>query len=209
MDTLFNCDDLNIRKHGGRVHGMITDAAGCSDLADKEPRIHKTPFKSTLFGDVIKSCLELRCSLCCLEETASATGKDDSPKADVIVALYKLPSFQVVKKDFDNYILDVEKIYDIFLHETDQYYAEKAAVKSAGGGKSPLDKAKDNIQELVKDLDAFVKTNVTAKKSDVKHGSTSFASLEDDSRCKISMIIFVLNWQFAVLYELKHRMLSD
>jgi len=207
MRGLFDVNVKTVRQHGGGMFAMIESASASSQMADNEPRIYKTPFRYGLYQEVMAACHELRCSLCCLEEAATATGTDDSAKADVLIAMYKLPTFKVVKNDFDKYVESVLNLYEIFLHETDEYFLDAAGIEPPKEGKSALDVAKGNIEKLVKELGTFVKQQ--KKQDDIAKSGSAFRSLEDDVTCKISMVVFSLNWQFDVLYGIKHRMLSD
>jgi hypothetical protein len=208
MHSLFNKDHPNVRKHAGGVFAKIDAAAGASALANAEPRIWKTPFKHGLFMDVVQHCHELRCSLSCMECTSAASGKDDTPKAEFLTKMYELKSFMVTKGDFEDYVVKIEQILDIFEHETDQNFHEAAGIKPSEG-KSPADIAMENMGAMCRELDAFAVEQSKLGQKDIKEQGSKYRNLEDDVTCKIGMVIFSLNWQFKVLYSLKHAILSD
>jgi hypothetical protein len=197
----------HVRKHAGGLYGLIDSAGSASALAESEPRIWKTPFKYQLFQGAVQHCHELRSCLACLECTSSASGMDDSPKAEFLTNMYQTPSFLKTKADFEDYAKAIEDILHIFEHETDENFHDVAGIKPAEG-KCPLDIAEENMQGLVKDLDKFATAQAKLQKDISKEG-VQFRSLENNVTCKISMVIFCLNWQFKILYAMKHDILSD
>jgi hypothetical protein len=214
MMEIMEPETTQVRRHSGDLMTKISSSAAAADLADMEPRIWKTPFKRLLFGDVVNGGHRLRESLCCLETTCSVTGTDDAPKARFLKNLGSLPSYQAVVTDFKNYADAVEGILDIFVHETDDCFHSTMGIKPSEG-KSPIEIARANLVALVRELESFLDDPAHQQEAaaDIV-GSTSargskFKNLEDNILCKVSVFVFALTWQFEVLYDVKHRILSE
>jgi hypothetical protein len=210
MNEILDPDSKQVRPHSGDLMTKISSSSAAADLADLEPRLWKTPFKRGLFADVVNYGHRLRESLCCLETTCSVSGLDDAPKALFLRDLSQLSGYETVMKDFQNYTKAVEEILDIFIHETDEDFHKVMGIK-ASEGKCPIDIAKDNLVTLVRQLEAFIAQpkNQQAASADIAKNGSKYKNLEDNILCKVSVFVFALTWKFQVLYDLKHRILSE
>jgi len=206
MSSIMDAQCTRVRKHSGNLMSKISSSLSAADLADMEPRIWKTPFKRELFGDVVNYGHQLRESLCCLETTCSVTGLDDAPKAGFLKNLGNLPSYPVVVKDIEEYSQKVEEILHIFIHETDACFHKTMGIKPSEG-KCPIDIARANLKSLVRELETFIDAHQKEAAADI--AGSKFKNLEDNILCKVSVFVFAITWQLQVLYDVKHRILSE
>eukprot|EP00929_Paragymnodinium_shiwhaense_P017923 TRINITY_DN1277_c0_g1_i3.p1 TRINITY_DN1277_c0_g1~~TRINITY_DN1277_c0_g1_i3.p1 ORF type:complete len:961 (-),score=159.69 TRINITY_DN1277_c0_g1_i3:203-3085(-) len=203
MNAVFDPKCQEIRKHAGDMLGHISLAESTTLLASTEPRFSRTPFKEELFRAICESMHELRQSLTNLEVNCTVSGNDDAPKAAFLRHIVALPEFEIVRKDWVSYTEAVDQVMQIFMHDTEECFFTKYGIKAAEG-KCPLDIAKDNLDRLVEAIGGFLKEVSFGEEG----GSKDFHNLEHNHVCKVSAFIFYLNWQFRVLYKMKHRMLS-
>jgi hypothetical protein len=202
MRAFFDPKVKDIRAHSGAVMGQICLAESVISLADTEPRFARVPFKRQLFEDITLCMHNLRESLCSMEVVCSSTGTDNAPKASFLVAIEDLKELEAVKKDFVDYQKAVDQVLNVFIHDTEDCFFTKYGIKAAEG-KCPLDLAKDNLVTLVDGLDKFLKTQ-----PEFIEGQFAYKTLEANTVCKISSLMFHMHWQLKVLYKMKHQMLS-
>merc|ERR1719272_2931805 len=170
MADLFDVEQTNVRIKKGTLGGLIAGAKSLGAEAYEEPRYWRIGWKMDLWNQACQTMSDLRVTMTAMEYSVTEGGVPGGPKTDIFMMLLKKPQFQTMKKTLNDKLDLMEKLCEIFAHETASAFPEleNEALK-ANAFRSEMEKA---IKDVMGDINKAVIAKGSTPRSD--------ANLEQD-----------------------------
>jgi len=193
IDHAFNPKKQKTRFHRGIILGKISSAESLGSEAGKEPRYWRTAWKGALYDRCIAGLYHIRVALSGMEYCLAKGGHDGENKSEDMQELMRMESFQNVRADIKTKLERVEKMAEIFVHETQ----EEFDFEELEQGMTQIHRI-ENLQAFLKEASTIVNKTKQNEKT-----------LEDDVGCRICTIIVLINSIYEELRQIKHAVRSD